>query len=161
MSTPEPTGLVSSEDAELLARLGRIADIIDPVPEDLLTAGRSLFSLRDPSAVLMDTMDEQEQLLAVRSDGPSRMHFFEYGDVAIDLQVSSHDGLASILGFLTNEGQGAGGSVVLETSAASYDTSVDPDGRFTFAGVPLGLIRLQVEVPGDHSHLTTRWVETG
>lgn len=171
---------ISDRDAALLAELGRIAGLVDPVPDDLVVAGKGLFALRDPLAVLMETLsdaqseselgsaDEDAQaggLLAVRGGGAatSRMHFFEYGDVSIDLEVSAEQGSVTVLGVVlladADASEDLAGRVAVETPAASFETALGEEGRFTFTQVPAGMLRLQVELPG-HPRLTTRWVET-
>ncbi|MEO8829137.1 carboxypeptidase regulatory-like domain-containing protein [Lapillicoccus sp.] len=160
--TTRAPGPISDDDAELLERLGRIAGTVDPVPDDVVQAAKEMFGLRDPMAVLMETVDQDEALAAVRGKVGPQMHFFEYGTVAVDLEVSTHEGFASVLGVVTTPPSSGDGSgvVSLQTSGASFDTAVGSDGRFSFVRIPAGMLRLRIELPGE-PRMTTRWVDAG
>jgi hypothetical protein len=82
-------------DIELIERLGAIANIIDPVPEDVRERGRALFAFRDPDADLMDIVElEDHRVEAVRGDAPtSRMHFFEFGEISLDVELKGVRGI--------------------------------------------------------------------
>ena len=77
-------------DALLLERLGAVAEVVDPVPDHVRELGRALFSLRDPDALLMEAVEQDDdRLAAVRGTAPtSRMHFFEFGEVSVDVEVT-------------------------------------------------------------------------
>ena len=88
------------------------------------------------------------------------MHFFELGDVAVDVEVVVGEVFAEVLGavVLADASVPTGWTVALETPSASFSTGVEPDGRFALARVPLGLIRFRLE-RGPAAPLTTPWVD--
>ncbi|MEO3937335.1 carboxypeptidase regulatory-like domain-containing protein [Dermatophilaceae bacterium Soc4.6] len=152
---------VHDADAELLARLGVLLDVVDPVPDDVIASSKALFSFRDLDAQLMQVVDGQGLESAVRGPSASRIHFFELGDVSLDVELAIRDPFAEVLGavvLVSGEPVPAGWSVVLETTSASYSTGVEPDGRFALSRVPLGLVRFRMEC-GEQAPLTTPWVD--
>ena len=59
---------VDPADAELLRRLGAIAESVDPAPELVRELGRAALSFRRPDSELADLVaDSAEQPLTVRS----------------------------------------------------------------------------------------------
>ncbi len=151
MSTHDP--FIHPDDARLLDRLGHIAELVDPAPPHLAELGKQLFAFRDLDAQLMRTVDEVGELLAVRGERQSRLHFFELGAVTVDVEVTSQDGFCQVLGSIAGADDASG--VSLETAGASFDAVLD-DGRFTFDRVPVGLVRLRLDTP---TPLTTRWFD--
>ncbi|MDQ2756526.1 MAG: carboxypeptidase regulatory-like domain-containing protein [Actinomycetota bacterium] len=152
---------VHDADAALLGQLGTIVDVVDPVPADVIAAAKALFALRDVDAELMQVVDTDGLQSAVRGPSARRMHFFELGDVAVDVELTIGDPFAEVLGAVvltSGEPVPPGWSMVLETTSASYSTPVEPDGRFTLARVPLGLVRFRME-RGSDAPLTTPWVD--
>ncbi len=154
-------------DVELLERLGAIVGVIDPVPHDVLELSRALFTFRDPDAELMETVAaDSPELSAVRGGGgggggaTSRLHFFEFGELSIDVELTCKGAFCGVLGVVVAPGGAVGRGVTLETTAASFTCDVQPEGRFTFDAVPPGMVRLRLE-QADGPKLTTRWFEAG
>ena len=147
-------------DIELLERLGAIADIVDPVPDHVREMGRALFAFRDPDAELMQVVElDGGQLEAVRGSAPtSRMHFFEFGELSLDLELTVSGGFCDVVGVFTHPGGPAGASVTLDTVGASFTTEPDDDGRFEFRRVPVGMARIAVAREGAERHVTP-WFE--
>jgi hypothetical protein len=147
-------------DIELLERLGAIADLIDPVPDHIREMSRALFAFRDPDAELMRVVElEGDQLAAVRGSAPtSRMHFFEFGELSLDLELTVSGGFCDVVGMVTHPGDPAGASVTLDTLGASFTTAPDEDGRFEFRRVPVGMARIAVALDGEERHVTP-WFE--
>lgn len=147
-------------DIELLERLGAIADVIDPVPDHIREMSRALFAFRDPDAELMQVVElDGDQLAAVRGSAPtSRLHFFEFGELSLDLELTVSGGFCDVVGMVTHPGDPADASVTLETLGASFTTAPDEDGRFEFRRVPLGMARVAVAGEGEERHVTP-WFE--
>jgi len=151
---------IHPSDVEMLERLGAIVDVIDPVPVDVIQMGYAAFTFRDPYGELMDKVVLDEPEFAVRASAPtSHVHFFEFGEVAIDVEVTSRVALCGLLGAVLDPAGLAGLTVTLETATASFTTEADATGRFMFDQVPCGLIRLHLERSA--ARLTTRWFEAG
>lgn len=166
---------VHPADEALLVRLGAVVDVVDPVPADLVAAGRELFALRDPRAALMDLVEVDEVAAAVRGAAvasPSRIHFFELGtppdDLALDVQVEV-DGdprggggeRVTVLGVLllgSGDPVPAGWSVAVQTVRGSHPAVVGSDGGFRVAGLVPGLLRMVVRRPGE-APVATPWLE--
>jgi len=158
---PGRTFGVDDADAALLRQLGTIVDVVDPVPDDVIATGKALFAFRDVETELMGVVDTQGLDSAVRGPSSSRLHFFELGDVSLDVELSIGDPFTEVLGAVvltSGDPVPTGWSMVLETTSASYSTGVEPDGRFTLTHVPLGLVRFRME-RGPDTPLTTPWVD--
>lgn len=151
------------DDERLLQRLATIADLVDPVPDHVLAAGRALYAFRDPDAELLTALAvDTDRLEAVRGTAPtSRMHFFEVGDLSIDLEVVNEGGLCALVGVLdAPDADPTGSSVTVDTPSAAFTTAPDPDGRFTVTGVPRGVARITLWLR-DRSRVATPWFEIG
>jgi hypothetical protein len=147
-------------DIQLLERLGAIADIVDPVPEHVLEMSRALFAFRDPDAELMQAVElEGDRVAAVRGSAPtSRLHFFEFGELSLDLELTISGGFCDVVGVFTHPGGPGGASVTVDTVGASFTTEPDADGRFEVRRVPVGMARITVTREGEDRHVTP-WFE--
>jgi hypothetical protein len=154
------------DDIALLERLGAIAEIVDPVPEEVLALGRAAFALHHADVALMRMATEELagadlRTAASAARGTSRLHVFEHGGVSLELDVTSKGDFARILGVVVDE-SGAPVEdmrVVLETASTSRTVDLE-DERFTFERVPLGLARVALERGGERS-LSTTWFDVG
>ena len=152
------------DDAELLARLRRIADTVDPVPDDVVELGRAAFELRRADAILMTMATEAlsgADLRAVAGDhGSSRLHVFEHAGISIEVEVTARGEFARAVGIVDASGADlSGGHVSVETPSSS--TTVDLEGgRFTVERVPLGLARVVLERSGERV-MVTPWFDVG
>jgi len=155
--TPE----ASPDDHELLARLGRIARTVDPVPPLVYEMARAALAFGNIDGELAALVNDSTQEMApVR--GPvldARLLEFSSRDLDIDLQVSAENGRRSLIGQVHSVLPGGVASLVVEASSGerSSPTLVDADGRFAFDVVPSGSIRLRCEHP-DGSSVVTPWI---
>lgn len=153
------------DDIELLERLGKIVEIVDPVPPDVLELGRAAFALHHADTALMRMVTDAETPVALRSTdgarGTSHLLVFEHGPVSIELDVTGRGDFGRIIGVVVDEsGQAtAGAQVVLETASVTRTVDLE-DERFTFDRVPLGLARIAVEKSGERIMATT-WFDVG
>ena len=147
-------------DVELLERLGAIADIVDPVPDEILEMSRALFAFRDPDAELMQVVElDGDRLAAVRGSAPtSRMHFFEFGELSVDVELTVTGGTCDVIGVVADPGGSEGTSVTLDTTAASFTTPTDADGRFELHRIPAGMVRISLE-RGERAKVVTPWFD--
>ena len=153
------------DDAQLLARLRRIADTVDPVPDHVVELGRAAFELRHADAILMTMATEVlsgADLRAVPGDqGSSRLHVFEHDAVSVEVEVIVRGEFARAIGIVDDGSGGdlSGAHVTVETTSTS--TTVDVDGgRFTVERVPLGLARILLDRSGSRL-LVTPWFDVG
>lgn len=143
-------------DQELLARLARIVDELDPVPELAYELGRTAFELRrldsELAELVRDSAVETESLAGVRGELNVRLLSFEAAEVSIDLQVVPQAQRRSLLGQVA----GVVAQVRVESAEGVLPVTVDPYGRFQLEDLPAGRLRLQVDAGGS-SYLTS-WV---
>ena len=149
-------------DIELLERLGAIAAVVDPVPDHVLEMSRALFAFRDPDAELMEVVElDGDRLEAVRGASPtSRMHFFEFGELSVDVELTVSGGFCDVVGVVADPGGSDGTSVTVDTVAASFTTVADADGRFEVRHVPVGMVRITLD-RGDRPRLVAPWFDAG
>jgi len=159
---PTPDSGPSEADLRLLERLGAIAEVVDPVPDHVRELSRALFSLRDPDAELMLAVEvEADRLEAVRGTSPtSRMHFFEFGELSVDVELTVSGGFCDVVGVVADPSGSASRSVTLDTTSASFTTALDDDGRFELRHIPTGMCRLSLE-RGSRPKVSTPWFEAG
>lgn len=160
-----PADEIDTQDAALLERLGAIARAVDPVPDHVVELGKAAFGFRDPDHELMQLVSRPVDAGLVRSSSAtSHLHFFEHGDVTLDLEVTVRGGLASVVGVIEVTGDagtsGLGGlSVTVETTDSSSAPEV-LEGRFTVVRLPVGLVRIVVR-RDDGPGLSTGWFDVG
>ena len=159
---PTPDSGPSEADLRLLERLSAIAEVVDPVPDHVRELSRALFSLRDPDAELMLAVEvEADRLEAVRGTSPtSRMHFFEFGELSVDVELTVSGGFCDVVGVVADPNGSASRSVTLDTTSASFTTALDDDGRFELRHVPVGMCRLSLE-RDSRPKVSTPWFEAG
>ncbi len=156
------------DDDALLARLGALADVVDPVPDHVQAAARGLFAFRDPDAELLRAVAvDSDRLEAVRGTAPtSRMHFFELDDLSLDIEVTVTEGVCGLVGVMAEPSDSAeaadpqGSSVTVDTPSAAFTTTPDPEGRFMVDGVPKGIARITLW-RRDRTRRATPWFEIG
>ncbi|MGH3906483.1 MAG: hypothetical protein ACRDTE_20225 [Pseudonocardiaceae bacterium] len=141
---------------ELFARLSRVADQIDPVPELTYELGRAAFEFRRIDSELvelvLDSAVDRKSLAEVRGELNVRLLAFEAADLEVDLQVVPQAGRRSMVGQVV----GAVAQVRVETAEGVRTAAVDPHGRFQVDDLPAGRIRLQVDAGG--VAYVTSWV---
>ena len=149
-------------DIELLERLGAIAAVVDPVPDHVREMSRALFAFRDPDAELMEVVElDGDRLEAVRGTSPtSRMHFFEFGELSIDVELTVSGEFCEVVGVVADPGGSDGTSVTLDTVSASFTTVPDAEGRFDLRRVPTGMVRITLE-RGTRAKVATPWFDAG
>lgn len=153
------------DDIELLERLGKIVEIVDPVPPDVVELGKAAFALHHADSTLMKMVSDAESVSALRSTdgarGTSHLLVFEHGPVSIEVDVTWRGDFGRIIGVVVDEsGEAtAGAQVVLETASVTRTVDLEDD-RFTFERVPLGLARIALE-RSDERIMATTWFDVG
>jgi hypothetical protein len=166
MSTPDIPGdrsVLHPDDLELLERLGRIAEVVDPVPDEVLELGRVAFELHRADTLLMSLASlGGEATAAVRDNGSataSHLVVFELGEVSVEIEVARKGEFARVIGVVMAGDQPYAGEcrVALETAASSTTQPLD-EGRFAFERVPVGLVRLVLDRDGEQP-MRTAWFD--
>ena len=159
-----PRGSFGLDDAdlELLDRLSTIASVVDPVPDHVREMSRALFAFRNVDAELMEVVElDGDRLEAVRGGAPtSRMHFFEFGELSLDVELTMTGGFCEVVGVVADPGGSAGTSVTVDTMGASFTTMPDEDGRFAVRNVPEGMVRISLD-RGSRPKVATPWFDAG
>lgn len=161
MSEREPRPEIGDADVQLIERLAAIVDTLDPVPPHVRDMGPALFALRDLDTELMEAIEVDTGLEAIRGTAPtSRMHFFEFGQVSLDVELTTTAGFCDVVGAVADPGTHVDTSVTLQTTSASFTNTLDGDGRFEMRRVPVGMVRIVLDRQ-DRPRLTTPWFEIG
>lgn len=144
------------DSQELLARLARIADEIDPAPPLGYELGYAAFDFRRIDSELVeltaDSAVDTRQPAGVRGGSGVRLLTFEAADLEVELQVVPEGGRRSLLGQVV----GAVGRVQVQSAEGRTTATVGPHGRFQVDGAPAGRIRLHVTVGS--AEFVTSWV---
>ena len=140
-------------DEALLARLRRIAAEADPVPEMVIQAARSAFGLRELDAELVRDSAVDVPATTVRGAAP-RLLSFEFGDVAVECEITERALRRDILGQLV--GANAAGVAAEVPGAAAVTVPVDERGRFSVRDLPAGPVRLRCRL-ADGTTVVTSW----
>jgi hypothetical protein len=143
-------------DDEMLARLGRMLDRLDPVPPQVVIEAQALFGLRrldeELAELVRDTAEDGSGVLVVRGEGDVRLISFETGPVTVELQVTERGPARDLVAQIT------GTTVVgaeVETAAGRRAVPIE-DSLFTVDGVPSGLLRLRLRTSAGRD-LVTSW----
>jgi hypothetical protein len=148
-------------DDDLLARLGAIARVVDPVPPLVADMARAALGLRALDAELAALInDSAVEAAATRAPGDEvQLLEFETPSLAIAVQISSDQGARSMLGQLTSTQTPVEVTVAIESSSGERtpEIPVDSQGRFSWPDLPGGAIRLRCTRP-DRSAVVTPWI---
>jgi hypothetical protein len=144
----------------LLDELRRIASVVDPMPEALLSAGReSLTWLRvdaELAELLSDSIVDDERLALVRSSGGVRAVTFEADGFAIELDILDDGAQRTLVGQLV---PAASAEIEVQSGEASTKVTADEHGRFRAENVPAGRMRLRVTGhPAAAAPTETSWI---
>jgi hypothetical protein len=136
-----------SHDDELLDALAAALDAAEPTPPGVAELGRDAWDARALDAELAeligDSLVDAGDAVALRADAGPRLLSFASGPTSIELEVSpGPSGALRIDGVLVPV---AAAHVTLEAAEAGRSADAGPDGRFAFAGVAPGVVRLRVE----------------
>jgi hypothetical protein len=142
-------------DDQLLATLADALRRADPVPEHVLVGARGAFTWRTIDAELAELVfDSAVETTGVRSADTARQVTFQAADVEIEVMVID-DGERRIVGQLVPPSQA---TVRLTSGDSVAETASDELGRFTFAGVRPGPVRMSVLDSSGTPLVQTEWV---
>lgn len=141
-------------DEDLMARLRALGSQLDPVPDDVVMAGRSALAYRDLDVRLAELVDEGMPVGAgTRGDADGSWFTFEVDDVVIEVAVRARGGEQHLVGQV--DGARVSRLTVRQT-AGSSDPDVDELGRFSTTIEP-GPVSVVVELDDDR-RIATSWI---
>jgi hypothetical protein len=153
---PNLTNGASAEDLRLLAELGEMFDILDPVPPAVVSAGYAAFGWRTVDAEFAELCDDS--LLAGAASGvrgdDTRLLTFEAPSVNVVVEVTDVGEHRKLVGQVI---PALAGELRIEHPAGSTVVDVDAQGLFSAESVPCGPARIALAVPGGGS-VVTSWV---
>ncbi|GAA5199498.1 hypothetical protein GCM10023322_75270 [Rugosimonospora acidiphila] len=134
MSDPPRPPPLAEELAEVLSRH-------DPVPPTLLDAASATLRWREADARLAALIDEENRALAAPAvrGAPPRLLSFEVDAVTIDLELSTDDGRARLIGQIAPT---AAMPVEVRHANGVWAGRTDELGRFAVADLPCGPMRV-------------------
>ncbi|MEV4252641.1 hypothetical protein AB0J52_05675 [Spirillospora sp. NPDC049652] len=143
-------------EKRVLDELRAAFDRLDPVPEDVLAAGRSALSWREPSADLAELTDESgRELAGARSANELRLLTFRAPGHTVEIEISGSGGDLAMTGRLA---PATVADVRLRhPRAVELFARADERGRFVLTDVPAGLVSLVFRLP-DASCVVTSWI---
>lgn len=143
-----------NRDDELMARLRSVAASADPVPDDVVLAGRSAIAHRDLDLRLAELVEE-ELTVGVRGDEPP-WFTFEVDDVVIELAVRARNDTHSVVGQVDGV---VPRSVSIRQPTTEHRCDVDALGRFS-SQIDSGPVRIEFELD-DGGTIATSWIAAG
>jgi hypothetical protein len=126
---------------------------VDQVPGAALEAANAAIGWRSLNADLARLTAESELELSHLRGGQPRLLTFRCGPTIIELEVSSADGVARLLGQLDPPGDPR---VTVESAAGPHATRADSQGRFSFSGLRADWMRVVIAGAGDE-RTATEW----
>lgn len=145
---------MATDDDALLARLRGLATQVDPVPDDVVLAGRSAFAYRDLDVRLAELVEDAAPVGAgTRGEDDDTWFTFEVDEVVIEVAVRVRGGVQQLVGQV----DGAHVAALLVAHAdGEASPEVDDLGRFSCPISP-GPVRVVVELD-DGPRIATSWV---
>lgn len=141
-------------DEDLMARLRALGSQVDPVPDDVVLAGRSALAYRDLDTRLAELVDEPTPAGAgTRSDAEDSWFTFEVDDIVIEVAVRTRAGEQHLVGQIDGADVAR---VVVSHAQGEESPDVDHLGRFATPITP-GPIRVVIEF-ADGPRVTTSWI---
>jgi hypothetical protein len=140
-------------DEELMAQVREAFGALEPVPADVLAAGRAAFAFQEPGAALADlTGDHGAAAAGVRSG--SRLLTFAGPDVEVEIEVTGSGADRELVGRLAPPGPA---HIRVRHPDGELAARADRTGHFAVSAVPTGLISLVFRLP-DATSIVTSWV---
>lgn len=147
---------MTTDDAELLRRLGALAMVADPVPASVRDLGRASFGLRRLDAALAELVGDSGEAPPDLHAADERRLTFETRDLSIEAQVATEGGARTVAGSVC----GVGPSVGVVQIESAYDCQgrviLDELGGFRFEDLPAITVRIVVTLPS-REPVATRW----
>lgn len=141
-------------DDELIAHLRSLGSQVDPVPHDVVMAGRSALAYRDLDVRLAELVDEPTLAgVGTRGDAEDSWFTFEVDDVVIEVAIRARAGVEHLVGQVD---AAPVSRLTVRQTAGESDPDVDELGRFSTPIEP-GPISVVVEL-ADGRRIATSWI---
>ncbi len=146
-----------TDDDMLLAELGAALAAADPLPDQLASQLKELYTWRTVDAELAELIsDTALEALAVRSGpGAPRILTFTAGPTTLVLEVAEARERRRLLGQIVAP---RAARVAVDYPGGNVTTDADDLGRFRFDDCPTGPIRLSLEFADASERIVTSWV---
>jgi hypothetical protein len=142
---------MTEKDVE--SALRAVLSAVDKVPDTALQAASAAIGWRTLDRELAQLTAESGLEVAHLRGGQPRLLTFRSEAAVIELEVSSADGVARLLGQLDPPRQA---QVTVESAAGSRTARTDSQGRFSFADLRADWMRVVVEA-GAAGRTATEW----
>ncbi|GAA2584733.1 hypothetical protein SMC26_02365 [Actinomadura fulvescens] len=144
---------------ELLMRLRATFQTLDPIPENVVAAGRSAITWRRPDAALAELADDHNRPLPAGVRGaPVRLLTFAGAERSVEIEVTGTGGATRELTGRLVPAADAHVRVRHLTHAREVPSArTDRAGQFVLPQVPEGLVSLEFRL-ADASSVVTSWV---
>lgn len=141
-------------DDRLENDLRRIAAEADPMPALITESAHAAFTLRRLDAELAELVRDsaEAQAVGVRGD-EERLLSFEYGEIAVEMQVSAVGERRDLVAHVSGAALAA---AAVETPGTRLDLATD-DGVLVAHGLPAGPLRLALTTETGRA-VQTSWV---
>ncbi|KAB2346495.1 hypothetical protein [Actinomadura rudentiformis] len=144
---------------ELLVRLRAAFQALDPIPEDVLAAGRSAITWRRPDAALAELADDHNRPLPAGVRGvTTRLLTFAGTELSVEIEVTGTErSNRELTGRLV---PACDAHVRVRHLTYAHDvlsTRTDKAGQFVLPRVPEGLVSLEFHL-SDATSVVTSWV---
>ncbi|MFI0448635.1 hypothetical protein [Actinomadura sp. 6N118] len=144
---------------KLLAALRAAFQALDPIPEDVLAAGRSAITWRRSDAALVELADDHNRPLPTGVRGvTTRLLTFAGTELSVEIEVTGTDRATRELTGRLVPACGAHVRVRHLTHAHEVlSARTDKAGQFVLPQVPEGLVSLEFRL-SDATSVVTSWV---
>ncbi|MFG2003116.1 hypothetical protein ACGFNU_28550 [Spirillospora sp. NPDC048911] len=161
-------------EAELLVHLRAAFHALDPIPADVLAAGRSAITWRRPGAVLAELADDRSRPLGTDVRGTdvrgadvrgadargavTRLLTFAGAELAVEIEVTGTDGTGrELTGRLVPAADAHVRVRHLVHAHEELSARTDRAGQFVLPVIPEGLVSLEFRL-SDATSIVTSWV---
>jgi hypothetical protein len=146
---------MTTPDDDLLALVGRALRAAEPVPDRVVEGAKAAWTWRTIDEELAEIVfDSAIETAGVRSEHTARQLTFRSPGVEIEVMVAD-DASRRVVGQLIPPGEC---TVQLVTDDTVIEEQSDRLGRFTFAAVAPGPVKLVVVDENGRHLVTTEWV---
>jgi hypothetical protein len=148
--------MIEERDERLLTEIRAALDVLDPVPERVITAARESYVWRTVDTEL--AVLAEDSLLAptagIRSAGGPRLLTFEAPTLTVVVEVADVGDQRRMLGQLVRPQEAR---IEVRHRLGTVEVPADPLGRFTVERLPAGPVSLACRVSSGES-VVTSWV---
>ncbi|TDD85772.1 hypothetical protein [Actinomadura rubrisoli] len=145
-------------DDDLMAGVRAAFDLIDPVPETVVSAGRSAIGWRMPSARLAGlAADQPERVVDGVRGGPDRSLVFTLPGLSVEIEVAGTGRDREVTGRIVPSCPAAVHVRHRDLAPDGLTTRADSTGLFCLPQVPEGLVSLVLRFE-DAASVVTSWV---